>query len=71
MREFKFLSENKSIHHQGREVVYVGCILDGPDNLFPIRRIRLRDQGGRIEQEEIDIFHPLWRELRDMNYYSI
>jgi hypothetical protein len=29
------------------------------------------DNGGRIEQEEIDESHPLWNELRDIESYSI
>jgi hypothetical protein len=71
MREFKFLSGNKKIYHQGREVVYVGYLIYNPTSFDAIRRVRLRDEGGRIDQEEIDADHPLWNEFVGIEFYSI
>ena len=69
MRDFKFLSNNGRIYHEGREVVYVGYLIYNPTSFEPIRRIRLRDNGGRIDQEEINNTHPLWDELRGIEFY--
>jgi hypothetical protein len=71
MREFKFLTGDKRIYYEGREVVYVGHTIYNPYDFNGTRRIRLRDYGGRIEQEEIDNTHPLWGELRGIDFYSI
>ena len=71
MRDFKFLTNNKRIYHEGREVVYVGHLLYNPSTLDLLRRIRLRDNEGRIEQEEINETHPLWDELYGIECYSI
>lgn len=71
MKEFKFLTGDKRIYHEGREVVYVGYRIYNPSNLDMLRRIRLRDNGGRIEQEEIDETHPLWDELYGIESYCI
>jgi len=71
MREFKFLTNNKRIYFEGREVVYVGYLIYNPTSFDAIRRIRLRDDGGRIDQEEIDGDHPLWNEFVGIDYYSI
>lgn len=71
MREFKFLSGNKKIYYQGREVVYVGYLIYNPTSFDAIRRVRLRDEGGRIEQEEIDADHPLWNEFVGIESYCI
>ena len=71
MKNFKFLSNNNLILYEGREVVYVGYIIYNPMNFEQLRRIRLRDEGGRIDQEQIDSSHPLWDELRGMDYYCI
>lgn len=71
MREFKFLTNNKRLYFEGKEVVYVGYQIYNPTSFDPLRRIRLRDEGGRIEQEEIDESHPLWNELIGMEGYSI
>lgn len=71
MREFKFLTNNKRIYYEGREVVYVSYHIYNPTSFDGIRRIRLRDEGGRIEQEEIDDTHPLWNELRGIDFYSV
>jgi len=71
MREFKFLTGDKRIYYEGKEVVYVGHLIYNPFNLDMLRRIRLRDYGGRIEQEEIGETHPLWDELRNIDFYSI
>jgi len=71
MREFKFLTNKKRIYFEGREVVYVGYLIYNPTSFDPIRRVRLMDNGGRIEQEEIDADHPLWNEFVDMDYYII
>lgn len=71
MREFKFFTKDKRIYYEGREVVYVGYRLYNPESFDALRRIRLRDNGGRIEQEEIGETHPLWDELSDMDYYCI
>jgi hypothetical protein len=71
MRDFKFFTKDNRIYHEGREVVYVGYILYEPTSFDGIRRIRLRDNGGRIEQEEIDDTHPLWNEVMGMEGYCI
>lgn len=71
MREFKFFTKDNRIYHEGREVVYVGYIIYDPTSFDGFRRIRLRDEGGRIEQEEIDDTHPLWNEVMGMEGYSI
>ena len=71
MREFKFLTNNKRIYFEGREVVYVGYLIYDPTSFDAVRRIRLRDDGGRIDQEEINSTHPLWDELRTMEFYTI
>ncbi len=71
MREFKFLSGNKKIYYQGREVVYVGYLIYEPTSFDVVRRVRLRDNGGRIEQEEIDADHPLWNEFVGMDYFEM
>ncbi len=71
MREFKFLTNNKRIYFEGREVVYVGYIIYNPESFDGIRRIRLKDNRGIIEQEEIDDSHPLWNEVMGMEGYSI
>jgi len=71
MREFKFLTGDKRIYYEGREVVYVGYIIYNPDNFDGTRRIQLRDNGGRIEQEEINETHPLWNELYGIESYCI
>jgi hypothetical protein len=71
MREFKFFTKDKRIYFEGKEVVWVGYIIYNPTTFEHIRRIRLRDNGGRIEQEEIDMSHSLWDELRGIDCYSI
>jgi hypothetical protein len=71
MREFKFLTGNKRIYYEGREVVYVGFILYEPTSFDGLRRIRLRDNGGRIDEIEINDTHPLWIEVMGMSGYSI
>jgi hypothetical protein len=71
MKEFKFLTKDNRIYHEGKEVVYVGYVIYNPRTFAPIRRIRLRDDGGRIDQEEINVTHPLWDELRTMECYSV
>lgn len=71
MREFKFLTGNKRIYFEGREVVYVGYLIYEPTSFDVIRRVRLRDQGGRIDQIEIDADHPLWNQVMGMEGYSI
>jgi hypothetical protein len=71
MREFKFLTNNKRIYHEGREVVYVGYLIYNPTSFDALRRIRLRDDEGRTEQEEIDADHPLWNEVMGMEGYSV
>jgi hypothetical protein len=71
MREFKFLTGNKRIYYEGKEVVYVGYHIYNPTSFDAVRRIRLRDQGGRIDQIEIDADHPLWNEVMGMEGYSI
>jgi hypothetical protein len=71
MREFKFFTKDKRIYFEGKEVVWVGYIIYNPTTFEHIRRIRLRDNGGRIEQEEIDMSHSLWDELREIYCYSI
>jgi len=71
MRDFKFLSNNGRIYHEGREVVYVGYLIYNPTSFDALRRIRLRDDGGRIEQIQIDADHPLWNEVTGMEGYSI
>ena len=71
MREFKFLTNNKRIYFEGREVVYVGYLIYNPTSFDAIRRIRLRDDGGRIDQIEIDADHPLWNQVIGMEFYSI
>jgi hypothetical protein len=71
MREFKFLTGDKRTYHEGREVVYVGYLMYNPFNLDLFRRVRLRDNGGRIEQEEIGETHPLWDKLYSIEHYSI
>jgi len=71
MREFKFLTGNKRIYYEGREVLYVGYLLYEPTSFDAVRRIRLRDNGGRIEQIEIDADHPLWNEVMGMEGYCI
>ena len=71
MREFKFFTKDKRIYFEGKEVVWVGYMIYNPTTFEPIRRIRLRDDGGRIEQEEIDMSHSLWDELRGVDYYCI
>jgi hypothetical protein len=69
MKEFKFLTGDKRIYYEGREVVYVGYRIYNPRTFDAIRRIRLRDEGGRIEQEEIGETHPLWNELYGIEHY--
>jgi hypothetical protein len=71
MRDFKFLTGNKRIYYEGREVVYVGFILYEPTSFDGLRRIRLRDNGGRIDEIEINDTHPLWIEVMGMSGYSI
>jgi hypothetical protein len=71
MKEFKFFTKNKRILFEGREVVYVGYLLYNPRTFDALRRIRLRDEGGRIEQIEIGETHPLWDEVIDIDCYSI
>jgi hypothetical protein len=71
MREFKFLTNKKRIYFEGREVVYVGYLIYNPTSFDPIRRVRLMDGDGRIDQEEIDADHPLWNEFVGMDYYII
>jgi hypothetical protein len=71
MRDFKFLTNNKRIYFEGREVVYVGYLIYNPTSFDAIRRIRLRDDGGRIDQIEIDADHPLWNQVIGMEFYSI
>lgn len=66
MREFKFFTKNRRIVFEGKEVVWVGHFIYNPTTFDPIRRIRLRDNGGRIDQIEIDDTHPLWNELMGM-----
>jgi hypothetical protein len=68
MREFKFFTKNKRILFEGREVVYVGYIYN-PYSFDVVRRVQLMDDGGRIDQIEIDSNHPLWDEFRGMDYY--
>jgi hypothetical protein len=71
MREFKFLTNSKRIYYQGREVVYVGYFIVNPWNFLHTRWIRLRDEGGRIDQEEINDNHPLWNELVGIEHYCL
>ena len=71
MKEFKFLTGDKRIYYEGKEVVYVGYLIYNPRTFDAIRRIRLRDDGGRIDQEEINSTIPLWDELRTMEFYTI
>ena len=71
MRDFKFFTGNKRIYYEGREVVYVGYLLYEPTSFDAVRRVRLKDNGGRIEQIEIDADHPLWNEVMGMEGYSI
>jgi hypothetical protein len=71
MRDFKFFTKDDRIYYEGREVVYVGYLIYNPTSFDGIRRIRLRDNGGRIEQEEIDDSHPLWNQVMGMEGYSI
>ncbi len=71
MKDFKFFTGDKRIYHEGRQVVYVSYLLYTPSTLDLLRRIRLRDNGGRIEEEEIDETHPLWDELYGIEHYSI
>jgi hypothetical protein len=71
MRDFKFLSNNGRIYYEGREVVYVGYLIYNPTSFDALRRIRLRDNGGRIDQIEIDDSHPLWNEVMGMEGYCI
>ena len=71
MREFKFLTNNKRIYHEGREVVWVGYLIYEPTSFDAIRRVRLRDNGGRIDQIEIDADHPLWNQVMGMEGYCI
>lgn len=69
MKEFKFLTNNKRIYHEGKEVVYAGYIIYNPYTFDGVRRVQLMDDGGRIDQIEIDSNHPLWDEFRGMDYY--
>ena len=71
MREFKFFTKNKILLFEGKEVVWVGYMIYNPTTFEPIRRIRLRDDGGRIDQIEIDSNHSLWDELIGMDCYSV
>jgi hypothetical protein len=71
MKQFKFLTGNKRIYYEGREVVYVGYLIYNPTSFDAIRRVRLRDGDGRIDQEEIDADHPLWNEFVGMEVYCI
>jgi hypothetical protein len=71
MREFKFFTGNKRIYYEGREVVYVGYLIYNPTSFDVLRRVRLKDNGGRIEQKEIDADHPLWNEVMGMEGYCI
>ena len=70
MKEFKFFTKDKRIYYEGREVVYVGHIYN-PYSFDTVRRVQLMDDGGRIDQIEIDSNHPLWDELRGVDYYCI
>jgi hypothetical protein len=71
MREFKFFTKDKRIYYEGREVVYVGFILYEPTSFDGLRRIRLRDNGGRIDEIEINDTHPLWNQLTGMSGYRV
>lgn len=71
MRDFKFFTKDDRIYYEGREVVYVGYLIYNPTSFDGIRRIRLRDNGGRIDQIEIDADHPLWNQVMGMEGYSI
>ena len=71
MKEFKFLTGDKRIYYEGKEVVYVGYIIYNPESFDGIRRIRLKDNCGRIEQIEIDDSHLLWNEVMGMEGYCV
>ena len=71
MREFKFLTGNKRIYYEGREVVYVGYHIYNPYSFDGIRRVHLMDDGGRIDQIEINNTHPLWEEFVGMETYRV
>ena len=71
MREFKFLTNNKRILFEGKEVVYVGYLLYNPESFDALRRVHLMDDGGRIDQIEINDTHPLWEEFRGIETYRV
>ena len=71
MRDFKFLTNNKRILFEGKEVVYVGYHIYNPYSFDAVRRVQLKDNGGRIDQIEIDADHPLWNEFVGMETYRV
>jgi hypothetical protein len=71
MREFKLVTNNKRNYHEGRVVVWVGYLIYVPTCFDALRRVRLKDDGGRIDQIEIDADHPLWNEFVGIEFYSI
>lgn len=71
MREFKFLTNNKRILFEGKEVVYVGYHIYNPYTFDGVRRVHLMDDGGRIDQIEINDAHPLWDEFRGIETYRV